>query len=307
MYASVVAAIYEEKEALVHANLATAAYCGYPKFSQAALEAWKCGPACDAVPGMSDVRQIITSDQNDAYAIIGRRNGDCIVMFRGTSNLNGWMSDLKSTNLVDLTGQGVPCSHNGKGCQVGDGFMSNYNSIASFIKGNLTAIGCKKGDSMTVGGHSLGAAEAVIAMYDLRNQGYTINQTYTFGEPRVGDRTFVEAFEADIGGSLRNRVTHYHDPIPHLPTESFFSPGKVGFVHGSLEVYYGNENASQGYKICDGDGEDSSCADADTDVVAMVAACVGGDSKCDHLTYMMPIKNSHMDGTSCVGSDFSLV
>merc|ERR550514_1059245 len=101
----VAARSYNETDALLHAQLVTAAYCGYPKTSQASLEAWQCGPACDAVPGMKSVKQILTQDGNDAYAFVGRLEDRCVLAFRGTSNLPGWMTDLSSLNLVDLTGQ----------------------------------------------------------------------------------------------------------------------------------------------------------------------------------------------------------
>jgi len=294
-----VSAQYDEQRALLHANLATAAYCGYPK-SISSLESWQCGPACDAVAGMSDVRQILTQDDNDAYAFVGKLSGECVLSFRGTSNLNGWMADLASLDLVDLTARGVACSYNGNKCQVGSGFMDNYDSVSAHIKGNLSAIGCRPGTGMTVVGHSLGAAEAAIAMYDLFNQGYNIKQTYTFGQPRVGDQWFAKAFEKDLGASIQYRVTHYRDPIPHLPVENIILPGKVGFTHTSQEVYYPEKYVPGASTLCDGSGEDRTCADSYDDVPAMTIACAaGGASECDHLTYFMPTKQTHMDGSSC--------
>lgn len=298
--AAALSAIYDQEMALIHANLATAAYCGYPKSSTAALEEWSCGPACDAVSGMSGVRFIATQDANDAYAFVGKRNGECIVSFRGTSNLNGWMADLSSLNLVDFVVDGtkIHCTWGGSDCHVGDGFMANYNSIARFVRGNLTDLGCGIGKSVTVTGHSLGAAEAAICMYDLHVKGWSIQQTYTFGQPRVGDHNFQQAFERDLGASLNFRLTHYHDPIPHLPAENIFNPGVAGFVHASTEVYY-REDERAGYKVCNGSGEDRRCADSDTDIVGMVAACLAGGNSCDHLTYLMPLKPTLMDGSSC--------
>ena len=66
-----VATQYSQDEALLWANIAAAAYCGYPKTSTASLEAWDCGPMCDAVAGMTDVRQIVQYENNDAYAFVG--------------------------------------------------------------------------------------------------------------------------------------------------------------------------------------------------------------------------------------------
>jgi len=287
---------YDEERAILHANLATAAYCGLPKNSKASLESWKCGPACDAVSGMTDVRQIITQDGNDAYAFVGKLNGECVLSFRGTSNLAGWMTDLSSLALVDLTARGVSCSHEGHTCQVGKGFMDNYDSLAAHIKGNLSAIDCGPGTGtgVTVTGHSLGAAEAAIAMYDLYNQGYTIKQTYTFGQPRVGDEWFKKAFENDLG-NVTYRVTHYHDPIPQLPG---LSKG-TGFVHTTHEVYYAEKFTPSHYTVCDGSGEDTHCEDADMSVESMVLECISKFKNCDHLTYFMPTKTTHLDGSEC--------
>ena len=42
-------------------------------------------------------------------------------------------------------------------------------------------------------------------------------------------------------------------PVPHVP------PRLVGFVHPPTEVYYDGLNL--GHKVCDGSGEDPTCAD----------------------------------------------
>lgn len=289
-------AAYEESSALQYAYLSTAAYCSYPHFANnEALTTWKCGPPCDSVKGMSDVFAINSGDDNDAFAFGGKLNGQCTLVFRGTSDLAGWLSDLKSINLVDLTEQGVKCSYEGTPCKVGDGFMKNYNSLQGKIVSNLKTIGCSKSSPLTVVGHSLGAAEAAIAMFDLKNQGYTISESYTYGQPRVGDSTFAKAFEAQFGSVEPFRITHNEDPVPHLPFEF------MGFSHTTTEVYYSGD-VSSGYKICKG-GEDQSCSNSHSaDVAAATLACASGGDKCDHLTYMATTKTILMDGTSCTNT-----
>ncbi|CAE8680555.1 unnamed protein product [Polarella glacialis] len=293
---------YDESEALIHAYLATAAYCGYPKTSQASLEAWDCGPPCDNVPGMSDVRQILTSDDNDAYAFVGKRDGQCYVSFRGTSDLAGWLTDLESYNLAmleNMSGQGIPCSDYGSECRVGKGFMDNYNSISAFIRGNLTAIGCLPPMGVTVTGHSLGAAEAGIAMYDLFQRGYKIKPTFTFGQPRVGDQAWADAFARDLGANTSYRITYHKDPVVHLPfLHSQGNEEHHGFVHLSTEVFYIGTVAG-GPEICDGSGEDPECSDRFKDFPLMLLACLWDVSKCDHLKYMTAVKTIPMDGSSC--------
>lgn len=293
-----VLASYDESEALVYAYLATAAYCGYPKTSQASLESWNCGPACDKVPGITHVRQIITSDRNDAYAFVAKRHGSCILAFRGTSDFAGWMQDAKSYRLVNMSSHGIPCSHDGLDCLVGNGFIATYISLAAFIKGNLSAIGCLPGDAITVTGHSLGAAEAILAMFDLANEGYKVQHSYTFGQPRVGDTTFAAAFYSRIGSIYR--VTFRRDPVVHLPFERR-SVQRPGFVHISDEVFY-NGPVSEGYQFCSRVAlgfEDQNCSDRYGDVVGLLGSCLINIKECDHLHYMTNAKLILMDGFSC--------
>merc|ERR1712093_376657 len=150
---------------------------------------------------------------------------------------------------------------------VGNGFMNNYNSVASYLKGNLSDIGCTKGSQLSITGHSLGAAEAGIAMFDLKNEGYDIVETYTFGQPRVGDETFVKAFEQEFSNIETWRITHADDPVVHLPFEF------MGFQHITTEAYY-KDTVADKVKICDGSGEDQSCSNSRSDEVpAAIAGC----------------------------------
>ncbi|EYC43147.1 hypothetical protein Y032_0502g2632 [Ancylostoma ceylanicum] len=70
----------------------------------------------------------------------------------------------------------------------------------------------------TFTGHSLGGALAALAAVRTAKQGYRKrNQItiYTFGEPRVGDKTFATNFDALVPNSYR--VVFRRDIIPHIP------------------------------------------------------------------------------------------
>ena len=64
------------------------------------------------------------------------------------------------------------------------------------------------------------------------------------------------AFERFFGATFADvpafRVTHYKDPVPHLPLEA------MGFHHTAREVYYAQWNND--YTVCDGSGEDGGCS-----------------------------------------------
>merc|ERR1712096_246352 len=142
---------------------------------------------------------------------------------------------------------------------------------------------------------------AAIAAFDLLSEGYVIHKAYTFGQPRVGDKTFYLAYAAAFGGIAAGpwHISHARDPVVHLPTENIFNPGNAGFHHIATEVFYVG-NTSQGYHVCDGTGEDKNCADQYTNLIGMIAACVGTHATpCDHLTYMQAEKTILMDGSTC--------
>lgn len=79
-------------------------------------------------------------------------------------------------------------------------------------------------------GHSLGGALALLAQMDLIAAGYDVTM-YNFGQPRVGDKAFAEFAYSKAPSSYRH--THYHDPVPRLPTNSF----PLSFNHSCTEIY----------------------------------------------------------------------
>ena len=116
-------------------------------------------------------------------------------------------------------------------------------------------------------GHSLGGALSTHAVADLIHNGIHVDQYYSLGSPRVGDKKFEEWFTKIWGNRFKARITHHRDPVPHLPYELW------GFHHPCTEVFYNLDNSY--YKVCDSTGEDKTCSnqyDIDMNVF-------------DHLTY----------------------
>mmetsp|Transcript_134005 Transcript_134005/g.347084 ORF Transcript_134005/g.347084 Transcript_134005/m.347084 type:complete len:395 (-) Transcript_134005:40-1224(-) len=276
------ACTYSEKEAMQFAALSAAAYCS--------PEEWTCGEACRAVPDMRSVRRI-DNDELDAHAYVGRLGEACVVAFRGTDNVNGWGQDLASVFLTELPG----CSHQGETCRVGAGFLQNYQAIAEAVRAQLSAIGCVKSTPMFVTGHSLGGALATLAMFDLERLGYNLAKAYTFGQPRVGDAAFASAFNRAMVWTPVFRVTKRDDPFVYLPSRD-------PFHHVGTEVYYRGDT-TEGYRICDGSGEDATCQDSEGngDVASLLLKCVI-PQECGHLNYLQPLMRYPLGHASCTSS-----
>ena len=71
---------------------------------------------------------------------------------------------------------------------------------------------------------------AIHAAAHLIALGFEVTQLYTFGSPRVGDNKFKEWFNKANRHKFTGRVTHYQDPVPHLPYQIW------GFEHINTEV-----------------------------------------------------------------------
>jgi hypothetical protein len=255
---------------------------------------------------MAEVRVVTSDDQGgDAYAFVARTadnfswaGGRCILAFRGTTNVAGWVNNLLSAANADLhRWTDVGCEKEGAACKVGIGWIRIYSSYSKYIRGNLTEIGCGAGEhGLTVTGHSLGGAQASLAMLDLKTAGWDVLRTYNFGSPRVGDTVFQEYFDSKFETLPLFRVTNYRDPVPHVP--AMF----MGYQHLSMEVYFEKYGK---YKLSNGSSEDVCLADKwgdnTKDILKLVGYCGAGIlvGSCDHLTYMDEYTKHPMTGEAC--------
>lgn len=268
---------YSEPTAVTNLFLAVSSYCGQPKFNASFLQTWECGPACAGAGSVTEV-DLFQDTSLGIFGVTGHFDSHCVVIFRGTSSSDGWKTDLDAT-LVDL--DWAACAG---GCQIESGFSKGYLAVRSTIASQLSRYGCK---DLRITGHSLGAALATIAGYDLASN-YSILQVYNFGSPRVGNQAFASNYDTKFSDHWR--VTHYKDPIPHGPTLG------MGFNHIGNEVYYHNTTA-EGYRICP-TANNKSCADQwGGNLIAdiILASCCADD----HLEYMQNSVNIATDGDSC--------
>lgn len=136
-------------------------------------------------------------------------------------------------------------------CIVDRGFYMGYYYAKEQLKEMFAQFEEELGNAdvkIYVTGHSLGAVMAVQAAMDLQDMGYDIDELYTFGEPRLGNK--------NVGAYIKKRfkkhyrLTHKLDPVPQLPPQFYFD-----FHHPDREVFYeGNDTGS--FHECDGSGED---------------------------------------------------
>lgn len=137
--------------------------------------------------------------------------GEMVVVLRGTATILEWIHDAE----FNFTS----CPVAGPAGLTQEGFSSLYKSMRigqyaalDYLKGLLN-----EAKTVTVCGHSLGAALATLIVLDVAtNTACHAPTCYTFGSPRVGDHQFVQNFNAAVKESYRlaNRL----DMVTKLPT-----------------------------------------------------------------------------------------
>lgn len=187
------------------------------------------------------------SSKYDGNGFVGYDSvaNEIIVSFSGTDPLaiENWIDDL------DFVKEDYPyCS----GCQVHKGFYETYKSVSTDVKSFVSSYQSQHPSaSLTVTGHSLGAAMAAHCAAEFTHMGMNITTPYTYGMPRVGDSAFESWYTGAVVGTFR--VTHRKDPVPHLAPENW------GFHHMPYESFY--KEKPEEWKLCSFDGEDNNCAD----------------------------------------------
>ncbi|XP_057809141.1 phospholipase A(1) DAD1, chloroplastic-like [Salvia miltiorrhiza] len=171
---------------------------------------------------------VAVCDDADEIARLGRR--DVVIAYRGTATCMEWLENLRAT-LACLPDDMAP-----DGCEsmVQAGFLSLYTSPPphggggdggglSLQRSVREEIGKILGEyggerlSVTVTGHSLGAALATLTAHDINAtfEHAPLVTVVSFGGPRVGNRSFRSQLEKS--GTKVLRIVNSDDPITKVP------------------------------------------------------------------------------------------
>ncbi|KAJ9086558.1 hypothetical protein DSO57_1002685 [Entomophthora muscae] len=163
-----------------------------------------------------------------ALILLDHKRNEIILGFRGTANLDNWVSNLKIGQVDFIAGK------------VHKGFKKMADDLKESYKGLLTSY-IKKYPKYTlvVTGHSLGGALAVLSTAILQKE---LNIEWekiiliTYGQPRVGNQAFASWLNSKP--MHVTRVVNQNDIYPHLPPKT-----KNGYVHANTEIYLNDKIA----------------------------------------------------------------
>ncbi|KAK3018142.1 hypothetical protein RJ639_004596 [Escallonia herrerae] len=167
---------------------------------------------------------VAVCNDKEEIARLGRR--DVVIAFRGTATVLEWLENLRAT-LTDIPGSCPGSISKIENPMVESGFLSLYTSkteaspsLQDLVREEISRILRMYGDeslSFTITGHSLGAALATLAAYDIKTtfKRAPLVTVISFGGPRVGNRSFQRHVEKQ--GTKILRIVNSDDLITKLP------------------------------------------------------------------------------------------
>ncbi|KAL1546513.1 phospholipase A1 [Salvia divinorum] len=164
---------------------------------------------------------VAVCDDADEIARLGRR--DVVIAYRGTATCLEWLENLRAT-LACLPDDMAPDT-----CEsmVQTGLLSLYTSssdgspsLQQLVREEISKILREYGGerlSITVTGHSLGAALATLTAHDINAtfEDAPLVTVVSFGGPRVGNGSFRRQLEKR--GTKVLRIVNSDDPITRMP------------------------------------------------------------------------------------------
>lgn len=198
--------------------------------------------------------------KRDTQAFMFRTNTFMVLAFRGTQEINDWNTNL-NTELRKFTirkkGKTTFSSYKGK---VHKGFFLGWADIEKPVLERLefwrNHNNGRPLPPLLITGHSLGGALATMATASLLENGFKVAGLYTFGQPRVGDRTFIQQLE-DHPLLKVYRFVNNNDVVPHVPPPfSLRNPTRL-YSHLGAVQYFNSKgflvaNYKAIYRVFDG-------------------------------------------------------
>nr|XP_043620277.1 phospholipase A(1) DAD1, chloroplastic-like [Erigeron canadensis] len=177
-------------------------------------------PSC-ATTNSSWIGYVAVCNDEKEISRLGRR--DVVIAYRGTATCLEWIENLRAT-LTSLPNDVAP---ERKRAMVQKGFLSMYTtatptcpSLRDMVRKEISRIIETYGDeplSVTITGHSLGAALATLTAYDITStfERSPMVTVVSFGGPRVGNRSFRSRLEKS--GTRVLRIVNSTDVITKVP------------------------------------------------------------------------------------------
>jgi len=158
--------------------------------------------------------------ETDTQAFLVRNKAFAVLAFRGTE------VSQKKDIVIDARALKISIPIIEGKIKIHEGFSYAYSKVEQKIEESLTS---KLGDlPLYITGHSLGAALATVATKNIEKKKWFRDQLaacYTFGSPRVGNKTFGDDLKTPI-----YRVANTTDIVTVVPTFGYRHVGDIRYL-----------------------------------------------------------------------------
>ncbi|MCK5606407.1 lipase family protein [Candidatus Pacearchaeota archaeon] len=145
---------------------------------------------------------VIMFNRKDTQGFIAVKDDAIIVSFCGTNSLKDWLTNI-NCKFYDMGSGSVHL-----GCKIA---LDNvWSGVESCINSQL------RNKKLYICGHSLGGGLAQYAAFQLADMGYPVEGVYTYGQLRIGNKTFVENYNKILGHKTYRHVNN-NDIVPTVP------------------------------------------------------------------------------------------
>ncbi|XGV95279.1 MAG: lipase family protein [Leptolyngbya sp. BL-A-14] len=179
--------------------------------------------------GLAEKPNLINEASTDTQCALLTEGNALTIAFRGSSSDTDWKTDFESQtervkfdqNVIqeDIVGKQQKVypyeAGSESGAEMHQGFVRAYFSVRPKIHDYLKSHDIA---SVTVTGHSLGGALAILCAVDIQYNFASkvpLIEVYTYGAPKVGNDAFRDSFNRRVPNSYR--FVHGMDLVPELP------------------------------------------------------------------------------------------
>jgi len=166
--------------------------------------------------------------ETDTQGFIAIDDKNLFIVFRGTTNLKDWRTNLNTNFGGWEVAENTLTAH--------EGFLKAYNSVKDKIHNVIIDNPSKE---VHITGHSLAGSLANLCAVELfLNKDVRLGGLYTFGSPRVFDSASAAHLNSILKG-IHFRFVNNNDIVPHLPPEA------SDFSHWGRLMYFRESGALQ--------------------------------------------------------------
>lgn len=222
---------YNESLAKRMADMSVIAYC-----PEDTVMNWTCPPC---LRSGASLLTVFSEPLYSVFGFVAKIEEGLVFSFEGTQDKEDILIDLQFAKTTPYKGHPTARVH--------EGFWKAYTSVRDF----LLQLAFQSREKLFCTGHSLGGAMTTLLSVDLQESLNKSCVTYNLGSPRVGNEDFGKLFSTE---TEIYRVTHWDDPVPHLPFRA------MDFLHVGEEVWYNEDWSSK--TLCRTEGR--GCSDSRT-------------------------------------------